>query len=57
MTPSLTPIELQAELNGQNPPTIIDVREGFELEISSLPGVVHIPLGELPGHLAKLDKE
>jgi rhodanese-related sulfurtransferase len=55
--PEITPIELAAELEGENPPVVIDVREVHELEISSLPGAVHIPLGELVERLPTLDKE
>jgi molybdopterin/thiamine biosynthesis adenylyltransferase/rhodanese-related sulfurtransferase len=35
---------------------LLDVREPHELEISRLPGARLIPLGELPSHLAELDK-
>ena len=57
MIPSITPTELNAELQGSNPPTIVDVREAYELEISALPNAVHIPLGQLPGRLDELDRE
>ncbi len=35
---------------------VLDVREGWELEICALPGAVHIPLGELPGRANELPK-
>jgi rhodanese-related sulfurtransferase len=54
---TMTPVELKAALVGPNPPVILDVRETFELEISRLDGVVHIPMGELVGRLAELDQE
>jgi rhodanese-related sulfurtransferase len=57
MIPTITPTELHAELHGPNPPTMIDVREAYELTVSSLPGAIHIPLGQLPGHLDELDKD
>ncbi|MFZ4506711.1 MAG: rhodanese-like domain-containing protein [Fimbriimonas sp.] len=53
----ITPTELAAELKGQSPPFLLDVREPHELEISVLPGVVAIPLGELPARYSALDKE
>jgi adenylyltransferase/sulfurtransferase len=34
---------------------LIDVREPHELAISSLPGAVNIPLGQLAGRLSELD--
>jgi len=55
MIPTITPIELHSELKGPNPPTIIDVREAHELELSALPGAIHIPLGSLPGHLDEFE--
>ncbi len=57
MLPSITPQELALELKGEHPPTIIDVRECHELEISSLPGVIHIPLASLPGSLESFNKD
>jgi adenylyltransferase/sulfurtransferase len=57
MIPSISPKELHAELRGQNPPTIIDVREAYELKISTLKNTVHIPLAQLPGHVEELTKD
>ncbi|HXQ31632.1 MAG TPA: rhodanese-like domain-containing protein [Steroidobacteraceae bacterium] len=40
-----------------NPRTLLlDVREGWELKIASLPGVLHMPMAEIPGRLAELDR-
>lgn len=55
--PVVTPAELQAELAGPNPPRLLDVRELDELSISVLPGVLHIPLGELMARQSELDRE
>ncbi|MDR3687940.1 MAG: rhodanese-like domain-containing protein [Fimbriimonas sp.] len=57
MLPSLSPVELQAELQGPNPPTVIDVREAHELEIASLKGAIHIPLGQVPEKVGDLNKD
>ena len=40
--------ELKAELESGRELFLLDVRESDELEICQLPGVVHIPLAELP---------
>ena len=37
-------------------PTVLDVREDWEVRCCSLPGSVHIPLGELPTRLHELDQ-
>ena len=50
-------MELAVELKGSNSPTIIDVREAYELGISCLPHVIHIPLSQLPGKLGGLNKD
>ncbi len=55
--PSISPIELQAELNSPHPPTLIDVRELYELNISSIPQAVHIPMYELVSRMGQLDLE
>ena len=37
--------------------TLLDVREPWEVELVTLPGAVHIPLGELEGRLDELDAQ
>ena len=49
---------LREELDGPNPPIVIDVRESDELARSRLPDAVrHIPLGTLPDALGELDED
>jgi len=36
---------------------LLDVREAWELKIASLPGAVHMPMTEIPGRLADLDRD
>ncbi|MHB8605793.1 MAG: rhodanese-like domain-containing protein [Thermoplasmatota archaeon] len=36
--------------------TLLDVREAFELELASVPGALHIPLGELADRLDELPR-
>jgi len=55
--PEVSPLELKQELDSPQPPTIVDVRESHELEISALPGSIHIPLGQLPARFEELDRE
>ncbi len=57
LIPTITPIELKAELESPNPPKLLDVREPHELEISRLANVVHIPLGQIPAGVGELDKD
>ncbi len=57
MVAEVTVEQLKARLEGGDAPLVVDVREAWELEISRLPGVLHIPMGEIPGRLAELDPE
>lgn len=57
MVPEIDSPSLRAELDGPNPPRLLDVREADELEISHLPGIVHVPLASLPARLGELDRE
>lgn len=41
----------------REPPVVVDVREPWELERCALPGVVHVPMRELPGRLGELPRE
>jgi len=42
---------------GDEPPVILDVREGWELKICSLPHITHIPMGQIPARLEELDPD
>jgi rhodanese-related sulfurtransferase len=56
----VTPIsatELSAWLGdaARVPPQVLDVRETWELDRARIAGVVHVPMGQLPGALDALD--
>ena len=53
---SIDPAELSALLMNGNRLRLLDVREPVELQVSSLPGAVNIPLGQLPMHLDELGR-
>ena len=58
MVTEITPAELQAAARGrQRGPLVLDVREGWELEVASIPDVLHIPMNEIPARLGELDRE
>lgn len=38
-------------------PVLLDVREAWELNICSLPGALHIPMGQIPARAGELDPE
>ena len=40
-----------------NPPVVLDVREPQELAIVRFPGALEIPMHDVPGRLAELDRD
>jgi rhodanese-related sulfurtransferase len=48
---------LNERLLSANPPTVLDVREDWEVEIASLPGATVIPLGQLTRRVAELPRD
>ena len=55
--PALSPVELKSELESGANLLLLDVREADELEISSLPGIIHIPLGEIEDRYSEIPKD
>jgi adenylyltransferase/sulfurtransferase len=55
--PEVSPLELQAEIASGAKLVLIDVREPHELEISVLPGVIPIPLGEIETRFSEIPKD
>jgi len=50
-------LTLKERLDGLNPPTVLDVREPWEIEIASVDGAVNIPLSELPNRVGELSRD
>jgi adenylyltransferase/sulfurtransferase len=56
--PQLTPLELKARLDKGDKVQLLDIREPWEIALCSLsPGIVAIPLGDLPHGLDRLDPD
>ncbi len=49
--------ELKAEIDGGATMLLIDVREDYEVESGSMPGSIHIPLGQLEGRMSDIPKD
>ncbi len=54
--PEITPAEYLARKERGENLTLLDVREAWELGIVSVPGIVHIPMNEVPNRLSELDQ-
>jgi len=57
MVGQITPESLKERLDAGESLVILDVREPSELALASLPGVVHIPMRQVPGRLDELDPD
>jgi rhodanese-related sulfurtransferase len=55
--PEVTVGELLAEVAGDAPPLLLDVRELYEWRQVSIPGALHIPMNDTPAHLDELPRE
>lgn len=55
--PEITVSELNVSLASPHPPTLIDVREAEELEISRFDNYRHVPMSEIPARMHELDRE
>jgi rhodanese-related sulfurtransferase len=49
--------ELKTRLDRGEQLQILDVREAWEVQLASIPGVVHVPMNEVPGRLDEFSPE
>ena len=55
MIPEMTPTEFVALRKSGADPVLLDIREGWELDIARVDPIVHIPMGEVAERLSELD--
>jgi len=53
----ISPAELKSRLESAGKPLLLDVREPWEVAIAALPGIVAIPLHEIPQRWRELDAQ
>ena len=53
----IAPKELKARLDAGEDVDIIDVREGWEVNIGTLPNAMHIPMDDIPESLDKVSHD
>jgi rhodanese-related sulfurtransferase len=49
--------ELQARRQRGEQPLVLDVREDWELQLASIPDVLHVPMNQVPERLAELSRD
>lgn len=42
---------------GRARPVLLDVREPWEVQTAAMPGITHIPMGQIPARFAELDED
>jgi rhodanese-related sulfurtransferase len=55
--PEISPAEYLARRDQGENLTLLDVREEWELKVASVPGIVHIPMGQVAARLNELDPQ
>jgi rhodanese-related sulfurtransferase len=56
MNQLISPKDLYAQLSGETPPTVIDVRGEEEYRTGHIAGAAHIPAGDIGESLAQIPK-
>jgi len=48
--------ELKAARDRGETPLVLDVREDWEVQLASIPGVVHVPMNQVPARVGEFEK-
>ena len=54
--PEIVPADLMAEQRNGKQPILLDCREEYEWRQVRIPGSLHIPMRQIPGRLAEIDR-
>jgi rhodanese-related sulfurtransferase len=54
MDGEISPADVRAELSGENPPRVVDIRSPAAFERGHIPGSENIPFGDLPDSVESL---
>lgn len=57
MVREISVVELKARRDGGDYPLVLDVRETWEVQLASIPGVVHVPMSQVPARLGEFEKD
>jgi rhodanese-related sulfurtransferase len=52
----ITPTEFVARRERGESLTLLDVREDWELAVASVPGILHIPMGQVADRIGEIDR-
>jgi rhodanese-related sulfurtransferase len=57
MVREISVAELKARRDRGENPLVLDVREAWELQLASIPDVVHVPMNQVPARLAEFSMD
>jgi rhodanese-related sulfurtransferase len=57
MVREMSAAELKARRDRGEQPLVIDVREDWELQLASIPDVVHVPMNQIPARMSELSRD
>jgi rhodanese-related sulfurtransferase len=57
MVREISALELKSRRDRGEQPLVIDVREDWELQLARIPGVVHVPMSQIPARLSELSRD
>ena len=57
MVREISAAELKARRDRGENPLVIDVREAWELQLASIPDVLHVPMSQVPARIAEFSKD
>jgi rhodanese-related sulfurtransferase len=57
MIREISALELKAMRDRGENPLVIDVREDWELQLASIPGVLHVPMNQIPARLGEFRRD
>lgn len=57
MVREISALELKARRERGEKPLVIDVREDWEVQLASIPDVVHLPMNQVPARVAELSRD
>ena len=57
MVREISVLELKARRDRGDTPLVLDVREAWEVQLASIPGVVHVPMNQVPARLAEFARD
>lgn len=57
MVREISALELKSRRDRGETPLVIDVREDWELQLASIPDVVHVPMSQVPARVPELSRD